>query len=68
MNRIVVRLGWFGLLGALFANRDMCFGGPGNPEPPPPPSDAAPEDGSSDGASNKDARLYIVQPPRDVAS
>ena len=42
------RWGWFAIVGALVAGRDMCAGG-GHP-PPAPPADAAPADAAEDGA------------------
>lgn len=43
----VSRWGWFAIVGALVAGRDMCGGGG---HPPPPPADAAPADAAQDGA------------------
>jgi hypothetical protein len=43
----VSRLGWFAIVGALVAHRDMCGGGG---HPPEPPADAAPADAAQDGA------------------
>ncbi|MEP7120027.1 MAG: hypothetical protein ABJE95_03915 [Byssovorax sp.] len=41
------RWGWFAIVGALLARRDMCGGGG---HPPEPPADAAPADAAKDGA------------------
>lgn len=41
------RWGWFAIVGALLAGRDMCGGGG---HPPEPPADAAPADAAKDGA------------------
>jgi hypothetical protein len=43
------RWGWFVIVTALLARRDMCAGG-GHPPDPPPPADAAPADAAQDGA------------------
>jgi hypothetical protein len=55
---------WFGLLGAMFANRDMCFGGPHQVGPGDPKA-LDPKDASTNAP---DARLYFNQAPTEVAS
>lgn len=57
------RWGWFAIVGALLARRDMCAGG-GHP-PPEPPADAAPADAAKDGAMSD---LDAAQRPIDDAA
>ena len=57
------RWGWFVIVGALLARRDMCAGG-GHPPDPPPPADAAPADAAQDGAmSGLDAVKRPIDAP-----
>ena len=59
----VSRWGWFAIVGALLARRDMCAGGGTCTRLPEPPADAAPADAAKDGAmSDSDA----ARPPIDA--
>jgi hypothetical protein len=55
------RWGWFAIVGALLARRDMCAGGG---HPPDPPADAAPADAATDGPMSD---LDAAQRPIDGA-
>ena len=61
----VSRWGWFALIGAVFAGKDVCFGG-GRPDPEPPPDAAsdAPSDGPMSQKARPDAPALAAIPAR----